>query len=187
VRAREPRPAGLSGKSLRQDLRALQIARKLDPTRQWVQSDGDKDLNGRLDVWTIHCGGEHSDTIPPNKLWGVTEGGSSYYGKPGHYEPFVGDRAYRSFKDRMDALAKEDYNLIRSLRKQDADILNVWNLVWHALKPLPLGLKDVSKRQMELTDGVFFGPTWKASPACSRNASRPSRRPSIQDMILLCR
>lgn len=140
------------------------IARKLDPTRQWVQSDGDKDLNGRLDVWTIHCGGEHSDTIPPNKLWGVTEGGSSYYGKPGHYEKFVGDRAYRSFKDRMDALAKEDYNLIRSLRKQDADILNVWNLVWHALKPLPLGLKDVSKRQMELTDGVFFGPYVEGKP-----------------------
>jgi beta-galactosidase len=140
------------------------IARALDPTRQWVQSDGDKDLNGRLDVWLIHCGGEHTDTIPPNKLWGVTEGGSSYYGKPGHYEKFVGDRAYRSFKDRMDALAKEDYNLVRTLRKQDADIVNVWNLVWHALKPLPLGLKEVSKRQMELTDGVFFGPYAEGKP-----------------------
>jgi beta-galactosidase len=140
------------------------IARALDPTRQWVQSDGDKDLNGRLDVWTIHCGGGHEDTIPPNKLWGVTEGGSSYYGKPGHYEQFVGDRAYRSFKDRMDALAKEDYNLIRSLRKQGADIMNVWNLVWHALKPLPLGLKEVSKRRLELTDGVFFGTYIEGKP-----------------------
>ena len=140
------------------------IARKLDPTRQWVQSDGDKDLTGRLDVWTIHCGGEHTDTIPPNKLWGVTEGGSSYYGKPEHYEKFVGDRAYRSFKDRMDALAKEDYNLIHSLRKQDADIMNVWNLVWHALKPLPLGLKEVSKRQLDVTDGIFFGPYVEGKP-----------------------
>ena len=140
------------------------LARALDPTRQWVQSDGDKDLNGRLDVWLIHCGGEHTDTIPPNKLWGVTEGGSSYYGKPEHYEKFVGDRAYRSFKDRMDALAKEDYNLIRSLRQQDADIMNVWNLVWHALKPLPLGLKEVSKRQLDLTDGVFFGPYVEGKP-----------------------
>lgn len=139
-------------------------ARFLDPTRQWVQSDGDKDLNGRLDVWTIHCGGEHTDAVPPGKLWGVTEGGSSYYGKPGHYETFVGDRAYRSFKDRMDALAKEDYNLIRTLRQQNADIMNVWNLVWHALKPLPLGLKDVSSRQLELTDGVFFGPYVEGQP-----------------------
>lgn len=140
------------------------IARALDPTRQWVQSDGDKDLNGRLDVWTIHCGGAHSDTIPPNKLWGVTEGGSSYYGKPGHYEPFVGDRAYRGFKDRMDALAKEGYNLIRSLREQNADILNAWNLVWHALKPLPLGLADPSKEQLALSDGVFFGPYEEGKP-----------------------
>lgn len=140
------------------------IARALDPTRQWVQSDGDKDLNGRLDVWTIHCGGAHSDTIPPNKLWGVTEGGSSYYGKPGHYEPFVGDRAYRSFQDRSDALARENYNLIRTLREQDADILNVWNLVWHALKPLPLGLTNISRKQLALTDGIFFGPYVEGKP-----------------------
>ncbi|MCL4206207.1 MAG: hypothetical protein KJ000_27300 [Pirellulaceae bacterium] len=140
------------------------IARALDPTRQWVQSDGDKDLNGRLDVWTIHCGGAYSDTIPPNKLWGVTEGGSSYYGKPGHYEPIVGDRAYRSFQDRSDALARENYHLIRSLRAQEADILNAWNLVWHALKPLPLGLREVSKRRLDLTDGVFFGPYVEGKP-----------------------
>lgn len=140
------------------------LARSLDPTRQWVQSDGDKDLNGRLDVWTIHCGGEHKDVIPPGKLWGVTEGGSSYYGKPDHYEKFVGDRAYRSFKDRMDALAKEDYNLIRTLREQDADIMNVWNLVWHAMKPLPIGLKDVSKKKLALSDGVFFADYVEGKP-----------------------
>lgn len=140
------------------------LARLLDPTRQWVQSDGDKDLNGRLDVWLIHCGGEQKDVIPPNKVWGVTEGGSSYYGTPGYYEAFVGDRAYRSFKDRMDALAKEDYNLIRSLRQQDADIMSVWNLVWHAMKPLPLGLKDVSKKKLALSDGVFFGPYIEGKP-----------------------
>lgn len=140
------------------------LARSLDPTRQWVQSDGDKDLNGRLDLWLIHCGSEHTDTIPPNKLWGVTEGGSSYYGKPEYYEKFVGDRAYRSFTDRLDALAKEDYNLIRTLRKQDADICNVWNLVWHAMKPIPLGLKNGSKKQLELTDGIFFKPYVEGKP-----------------------
>jgi len=140
------------------------IASSMDPTRQWVQSDGDKDLNGRLDVWTIHCGGSHNDVIPPGKLWGVTEGGSSYYGKPGYYEQFVGDRAYRSFNDRMDGLAREDYNLIRTLRQQDADIMNVWNLVWHGMKPLPIGLTDISKKQLELTDGIIFGPYVEGKP-----------------------
>ena len=140
------------------------LAKSIDPTRQWVQSDGDKDLDGRLDVWTIHCGGSHSDVIPPNKLWGVTEGGSSYYGKPGYYEPFVGDRAYRSFNDRMDGLAKEDYNLVRSLRQEGADILNGWNLVWHGSKPIPMGLDDVSKKKLSLDDGVFFGEYVEGRP-----------------------
>jgi len=140
------------------------LARSLDPTRNWVQSDGDKDLGGRLNLWTIHCGGSYNDTVPDGKLWGVSEGGSSYYGKPGYYEPFVGDRAYRSFNDRMDALAKEDYNLIRTLRKQDADILNAWNLVWHGIKPIPMGLTDQTKKQLELTDGVFFRDFQEGKP-----------------------
>ncbi len=141
-----------------------QIARNLDPTRDWVQSDGDKDLDGRLNVYTIHTGDKVKDTIPPNKVWGVTEGGSSYYGKAGYYEKFVGDRAYRSFNDRMDGLAIEDYNLVRTLRQDGADISNVWNLVWHALKPLPLGLKNESEKNLKLTDGVFFGPYVEGKP-----------------------
>jgi beta-galactosidase len=140
------------------------IARSLDPTRDWVQSDGDKDLDGRLGVYTIHTGGAYSDVIPKNKPWGVTEGGSSYYGKAGYYEPFVGDRSYRSFNDRMDGLAIEDYNLIRTLRKDSADVLNVWNLVWHGLKPLPLGLKNPAAKVLKLTDGVLFEPYVEGKP-----------------------
>jgi hypothetical protein len=140
------------------------IARSFDPTRDWVQSDGDKDLEGRLGVFTIHTGGAYSDVIPPNKPWGVTEGGSSYYGKAGYYEPFVGDRAYRSFNDRMDGLAIEDYNLIKTLRKDSADVANVWNLVWHGLKPLPLGLKNPGAKVLKLTDGVFFEPYTEGKP-----------------------
>ncbi len=140
------------------------IARSLDPTRDWVQSDGDKDLDGRLNVFTIHTGEKVKDTVPPNKVWGVTEGGSSYYGKAGYYEKFVGDRAYRSFSDRMDGLAIEDYNLVKTLRNEGADISNVWNLVWHGLKPLPLGLKNEDEKVLKLTDGVFFGPYVEGKP-----------------------
>jgi glycosyl hydrolase family 2 len=141
-----------------------QMAQALDPTRQWIQSDGDKDLDGRLDVYTIHCGSRYEDPIPKNKLWGVTEGGSSYFGKPGYYETYVGDRAYRSFHDRMDALAIECYHLTRKQRNDDADICVGWNLAWHGIKPLPVGLKDVSRKQLALTDGVFFAPYMEGKP-----------------------
>ncbi|MCK5565119.1 MAG: hypothetical protein KAJ07_07710 [Planctomycetes bacterium] len=140
------------------------LARSTDPTRQWVQSDGDKDLDGRLDVFTIHCGEKYDDVIPPKKLWGVTEGGSSYYGKPGHYEQYVGDKAYRSFEDRMDALAMECYNLMRVLRQDNADICVGWNLAWHGIKPLPVGLKNISAKKLSLTDGIFFGPYLEGQP-----------------------
>src|SRR5207253_1562042 len=33
-----------------------EICRGLDPTRQWIQSDGDRDLFGRLPTFTIHWG-----------------------------------------------------------------------------------------------------------------------------------
>ncbi len=141
-----------------------EIAHSLDPTRQWLQSDGDKDLDRRLDVYTIHTGDQLMEKIPENKLWGVTEGGSSYYGKPGYYEKYVGDRTYRSFHDRMDALAMEDYNLIKTLRAHDADISNTWNLVWHGLKPLAVGLEDSSVKELLLSDGVFFGPYVEGKP-----------------------
>ncbi|MCU0786868.1 MAG: hypothetical protein MUC91_01550, partial [Verrucomicrobia bacterium] len=154
------------------------VARSLDPTRQWIQSDGDKDLNGRLDVWTIHCGSEHNDQIPPDKLWGVTEGGSAYFGKPDYYKTFAGDRVYRSFNDRLDALGRECYHLIRTLREQDADICSAVNLVWHGLKPLPLGLDDVSKRQIPLTDGVFFGPYQEGQPGV-----QPERIPPFSTTV----
>lgn len=140
------------------------IARKLDPTRAWVQSDGDKDLDGRQEVYTIHTGEYLTEKVPENKLWGVTEGGSSYYGKPGYYEKYIGDRAYGSFNDRMDALAIEDYKLIKTLRDMDADISNAWNLVWHGLKPISMGLQDVSQKELKLTDGVFFDAYIEGKP-----------------------
>lgn len=140
------------------------LARAMDPTRNWIQSDGDKDLNGRLGLWTIHCAAQHTDVIPPGKFWGVTEGGSAYFGKPAYYKPFVGDRAFRSFNDRLDALGIECYNLLRTLREQQADIYSTVNLVWHGIKPLPVGLSDPSKKQIPLSDGVFFGPYEEGKP-----------------------
>jgi len=140
------------------------IAAELDPTRQWIQSDGDRDLNGRLNVYTIHCGRDYDQAGPAGKLWGVTEGGSAYFGPTSYYEPFVGDRAYRSFTDRMDALGIECYALLRKLRENDADICNTVNLFWHGIKPMPLGLKDLSKKQLDLSEGVFFSPYREDKP-----------------------
>lgn len=154
------------GERIYDHLRELgDIARSLDPTRNWVQSDGDRDLGGRFPIRTIHTGGDWDRALDTTTMpWGVTEGGSSYFGKPSHYEPLVGGRAYRSFGDRMDGLAIECYQLIRALRAADADIFNAWNLAWHAQKPLPLGLTDPAKRRVGLADGIAFPPYVEGRP-----------------------
>ncbi len=143
-----------------------QLAAKLDPTRQWQQSDGDRDLYGRLPTFTLHWGNgpfRWDYSTLPDKPWGVTEGGSSYYGRPSQYTNWVGDRAYRSFLDRMDGLAIEAYTILKELREHGA-ICNVVNIAWHGLKPLPLGLADVRKKQLDLSDGIRFKPYEEGKP-----------------------
>jgi hypothetical protein len=142
------------------------IARHLDPTRPWVQSDGDRDLEGRLPVFTIHWGDgpfRWDYASLPEKPWGVTEGGSSYYGRPSSYTRWVGDRAFRSFSDRMDALAIEDYGILKEVRAHGG-ACNVTNLCWHGLKPLPLGLRDRGKKTLDLADGIHFRPFVEGKP-----------------------
>jgi beta-galactosidase len=133
------------------------IVHQLDPTRQWISADGDGDGGGRLPVNMLHYGGPDS-IAQAEKLgtpWGVGESGGAYYATPEQVAKTNGERAYVSFEGRMEGIAIEAYQNLLEERKHDADYRSVFNLVWYGLRPLPLGLPDVS-RPPALTDGVFF-------------------------------
>ena len=71
-------------------------ARQFDPTRDFLTLDGDRDMDGRLPVWSKHFShGLKLDDLPKglNKPLIVGESGATYYGRPHQLYPFVGEKA----------------------------------------------------------------------------------------------
>ena len=89
------------------------------------------------------------------KPYGVGGAGIGYYGTPSQAAKFIGDRAYRSFKDRMDAVAIDSYELIAKGQRPRSSYCSTFNLAWYGNEVLPLGMKDISKKPRP-TDGIFF-------------------------------
>ncbi|WP_051523037.1 glycoside hydrolase family 2 protein [Prevotella sp. P6B4] len=141
------------------------IVRTADPTRPWISSDGEDDGDGMLPVTVGHYGDDlamhHWQQI--GKPWGIGETGMCYYGTPEQVAKRNGQRAYESAEGRMEGLANECYHLIKNMRVMGAAYSTVFNMVWYALQPLPLGKRDVTKAPT-MTDGVFFGPYVEGLP-----------------------
>ncbi len=133
------------------------IVRETDPTRPWISSDGEDDGNGILPVTVGHYGDEgsmkHWKEI--GKPWGIGEHSMAYYGTPEQVSVYNGERAYESQLGRMEGLANECYHLLASQRNEGASYSTVFNMAWYALKPLPLGKKDVTTAPA-MEDGIFF-------------------------------
>ncbi|MBQ8673208.1 MAG: glycoside hydrolase family 2 [Bacteroides sp.] len=134
------------------------IVRECDPTRPWISSDGEDDGNGILPVTVGHYGDMNSmkHWIEIGKPWGIGEHSMAYYGTPEQVSVYNGERAYESQEGRMEGLANECYNLIANQRRMGASYSTVFNMVWYALKPLPLGKRDLTSAPSLATDGVFF-------------------------------
>ena len=140
--------------------------KELDPTRPWISSDGDGDMNGRLPVVLYHYGdiAKYKEIAAAGKVFGVGEGSIAYWGTPKEAAKFVGDRAYESAEGRMDGVAVDAYNLIANgQRPSGAAYCSIFNVVYYGLQPLPLGLGDQS-RSSTLADGVFFGDYVEGKP-----------------------
>ena len=72
-------------------------ARQFDPTRDFLTLDGDRDMDGRLPVWSKHFShGLKLDDLPKglNPPLIVGESGATYYGLRHQLYPFVGEKAY---------------------------------------------------------------------------------------------
>lgn len=136
------------------------LARKLDPTRPWLSSDGDGDLMGRLPVSVLHYGDSAKlagAARASRKPLGIGEAGAAYDGTPVEVSRWGGDLAYADFAGRMEGVAREAYDLIARGQRPEAAFCSVFNLVWYGLKPLALGLPDPSRAPTP-ADGVFFPP-----------------------------
>ena len=143
----------------------VEIVRQADPSRPWISSDGEEDGNGILPVTMGHYGnaGSMREWKAIGKPWGVGEHSMAYYGTPEEVSRYNGNRAYESALGRMEGLACESYALIKAMREAGASYSTVFNMVWYALKPLPLGKKDLSSAPT-LDDGIFFGPYVEGLP-----------------------
>ena len=141
------------------------IVRETDPTRTWISGDGE--THDKTDLPTVigHYGGEVSQRKWANSgtPWGIGETGMGYYGTPLQIAKINGDRAYESQLGRMEGLAGEAFGLISTQRDLNASYTSVFNLAWYGLKPLALGLNDVS-RPYTLEDGIFFNKYVEGQP-----------------------
>lgn len=135
------------------------IVIKLDPTRRWISSDGEDDGDGILPVTVGHYGDKNSmkNWKAIGKPWGVGEHSMAYYGTPEQTAKYNGERSYESQEGRMEALANEVYNLIKDQREMGAAYTSVFNMVWYALQPLPLGKRNLNTVPDINEDGIFFG------------------------------
>lgn len=133
------------------------IVRETDPTRPWISSDGEDDGDGMLPVTVGHYGDMNAmqKWQQIGKPWGIGETGMCYYGTPEQVARKNGQRAYESAEGRMEGLANECYHLIKDMRAMGASYTTVFNMVWYALKPLPLGKHDLTTAPT-IDDGIFF-------------------------------
>jgi len=141
----------------------MDIIVKNDGTRPWISGDGEGDGNGIMPVAVGHYGNEeeHSLLIGIGKPWAIGEHGQSYWGTPADASEFNGEAAYESQEKRMEGVATESWQIIHSLRAKGACYSTVFNMAWYALKPLPLGLKDITKAPAVDDDGITF-PEYKS-------------------------
>lgn len=150
-------PEELVQRQLREINAWVALVSELDPTRPWISGDGETDRPTDLPTVIGHYGDDAAlrRWASQGKPWGVGETSMAYYGTPKQTSKINGNRSYESMEGRMEAIARESYDLITKQRSLGASYASVFNIVWYGLKPLPLGLADDS-RAPELTDGIFF-------------------------------
>ncbi|WP_321335450.1 sugar-binding domain-containing protein [uncultured Bacteroides sp.] len=150
-------PESLVQKQIQEINHWVRIVSEMDPTRTWISGDGETDRPTDLPTIVGHYGGTDGmkHWASQGKPWGIGEQSMAYYGTPKQASVYNGNRAYESMKGRMEAIALESYDLIKTQRENNASYSSIFNLVWYGLQPLPLGLSDTS-RKSGLEDGVFF-------------------------------
>ena len=138
-------------------------AKQLDATRDFITLDGDRDMDGRLPVWSKHFGHNlQLENLPKNlnKPLIVGESGATYYGKPAQLYPFSGDKAFESYYGRNEALAIDVYQNAVKMARPLLAYYSPSEVSWFGIEHLNLGYHDFS-RLPNLNDGIFAGKPYE--------------------------
>ena len=141
----------------------VKLCRELDPTRDWISGDGETNRPTDLPTKMGHYADIRSLANSSSVPWGIGEQTMAYYGTPLQASKFNGERAFESAQGRMEAIALDAYQALKQQHENGASYASVFNVAWYALKPLPLGLKDTSKKPT-LDDGIHFGEFKENTP-----------------------
>ena len=134
-----------------------------DPTRDFVTLDGDRDMDGRLPVWSKHFGHNLEIFNLPKDMKKpliVGESGATYYGRPIQLYPFVGERAFECYEGRNEALAIDVFQNARYMAQPLLDYYSPSEVCWFGLEHLPLGYDDFNRLPTR-EDGVFAGKPYE--------------------------
>lgn len=138
-------------------------APKTDLTRDFITSDGDRDMDGRLPVWSKHFAhGLKIGDLPLdlNKPLIVGESGATYYGRPVQLYPFSGEAAFESYYGRNEALAVDVYQNAVHMAKPYLAYFSPSEVCWFGIEHLNLGYHDFT-RLPGLQDGIFPGKAYR--------------------------
>lgn len=138
-------------------------AKKIDSTRDFITLDGDRDMDGRLPVWSKHFShGLKLEDLPKdlNKPLIVGESGATYYGRPIQLYPFIGERAFLSYEGRSEALAIDVYQNVKQMALPYLSYYSPSEVCWFGLEHMNLGYHDFN-RLPDMTDGVFAGKLYE--------------------------
>ncbi len=135
----------------------------IDNTREFLTLDGDRDMDGRLPVWSKHFGhGLRTSDLPEglNKPLIVGESGATYYGRPMQLYPFAGDKAFESYYGRSEALAIDVYQNAVYMARPYLAYYSPSEVCWFGIEHMNLGYHDFS-RLPNLADGIFAGQPYE--------------------------
>ena len=138
-------------------------AKRLDPTRDFITLDGDKDMDGQLPVWSKHFGhGLRTGELPQdlNKPLIVGESGATYYGRPEQIYQFAGEKVYESYYGRSEALAVDVYQNAVHMARPHLAYFSPSEVCWFGIEHMNLGYHDFS-RLPDLNDGIFAGKPYE--------------------------
>ena len=138
-------------------------AKQLDPTRDFITLDGDRDMEGQLPVWSKHFAhGLLLNDLPKglNKPLIVGESGATYYGLPSQIYPFAGEKVYQSYYGRSEALAVDIYQNVVYMARPYLSYYSPSEVCWFGIEHMNLGYHDFS-RLPNPEDGIFAGKPYE--------------------------
>jgi beta-galactosidase len=138
-------------------------ARQSDSTRDFLTLDGDRDMDGRLPVWSKHFGHDlRVNDLPKDveKPLIVGESGATYYGRPEQLYHFAGDKAFESYYGRNEALAIDVYQNAVYMARPYLAYFSPSEVCWFGVEHQNLGYHDYT-RLPNSRDGIFAGKPYQ--------------------------